>query len=746
MFQNTTQGFVSLICIVYLIWSMMMLEISRSVCVEALLAFCRAPILMEKAKLNEPNIPHVEVGPGEGHYLSATAQMWASTNNDTLKEKMTAVVSALAACQEKMDSGYLSAFPTEFFDRFEAIKQVWAPYYTIHKIMAGLVDQYVLAGNSEALKMVTQMADYFRKRVENVITKYTIERHWRSLNEETGGMNDVMYRLYTITGDTKHLWLAHLFDKPCFLGLLAVKADELSGFHANTHIPIVVGSQMRYEITGDPLYKEIGMSFMDIVNSSHMYASGGTSVGEFWSDPKRLATTLQTENEESCTTYNMLKVSRNLFRWTKEMAYADYYERALTNGVLSIQRGKEPGIMIYMLPMGPGESKATGYHKWGTKFDSFWCCYGTGIESFSKLGDSIYFEEAGKNPGVYIIQYISSSLNWKSGQILLEQKVIPVASWDPRLRVTITIASKKEGSSSTLNFRIPFWTTSNAKATLNGQGIPITSAGNFLSVTKKWSSSDIIILEMPITLRMEAIQDDRSDYASLHAILYGPYLLVGLTTGDCDLKAESGSLSNWITPIPSDYNSHLISLSQETGNSTFALSHTNTIVTMAKFSNPGTSDSVFSTFRIILADSSTSAGISSYKDAIGKTIKLEPYNLPGMSLVALGKEIRIGISDSLDPKNSLFRLVDGNEGTVRLESESQKGCFVYSSDGSVKLSCDSGGSDSGFMTSTSFKANNGISQYHPISFVAKGLNMNFVLQPLFSLRDEQYAVYFKLHS
>ncbi|KVI00224.1 Protein of unknown function DUF1680 [Cynara cardunculus var. scolymus] len=553
-----------------------------------------------------------------GHYLSATAQMWASTNNDTLKEKMTAVVSALAACQEKMDSGYLSAFPTEFFDRFEAIKQVWAPYYTIHKIMAGLVDQYVLAGNSEALKMVTQMADYFRKRVENVITKYTIERHWRSLNEETGGMNDVMYRLYTITGDTKHLWLAHLFDKPCFLGLLAVKADELSGFHANTHIPIVVGSQMRYEITGDPLYKEIGMSFMDIVNSSHMYASGGTSVSR--------------------------------------------------------------------------------------------------IESFSKLGDSIYFEEAGKNPGVYIIQYISSSLNWKSGQILLEQKVIPVASWDPRLRVTITIASKKEGSSSTLNFRIPFWTTSNAKATLNGQGIPITSA------------------------------DDRSDYASLHAILYGPYLLVGLTTGDCDLKAESGSLSNWITPIPSDYNSHLISLSQETGNSTFALSHTNTIVTMAKFSNPGTSDSVFSTFRIILADSSTSAGISSYKDAIGKTIKLEPYNLPGMSLVALGKEIRIGISDSLDPKNSLFRLVDGNEGTVRLESESQKGCFVYSSDGSVKLSCDSGGSDSGFMTSTSFKANNGISQYHPISFVAKGLNMNFVLQPLFSLRDEQYAVYFKLHS
>lgn len=678
-----------------------------------------------------------------GHYMSATAQMWASTGDETLKNKMTAVVSALGECQEKMNTGYLSAFPSEFFDRFEAVQPVWAPYYTIHKIMAGLVDQYVLAGNNQALKMVTKMADYFYKRVQNVIYQYTIERHWRSLNEETGGMNDVMYRLYTITGDSNHLLLAHLFDKPCFLGLLAIKADDLSGFHANTHIPIVIGSQMRYEVTGDPLYKEIGMFFMDAVNSSHMYATGGTSVSEFWSEPKRLASTLQTENEESCTTYNMLKVSRNLFRWTKEMAYADYYERALTNGVLSIQRGKEPGIMIYMLPLGTGVSKATGYHKWGSKFNDFWCCYGTGIESFSKLGDSIYFEEAGNNPGIYIIQYISSSFNWKNGQIFINQKVTPVVSWDPYLRATITISSKKEGSSSSMNIRIPSWTTSNVKASLNDQVIPVTPAGNFLSVTKKWSSSDVITLEFPITLRMEAIQDERSDYASLQAILYGPYLLVGLTTGDSDLKPESGSLSKWITPIPAEYNSHLITLSQETANSTLALSHTNTGITTVKFPNPGTSDSVFSTFRIILANS-TSSQFSSYKDAIGKTIMLEPYNLPGMLIVQQGKEKSLGISDSSEPRNSLFRMVEGNEGMVRLESDSQKGCFVYNSGGTVKLSCDSGEQDSDFMGATSFKANGGISNYHPISFVAKGLEMNFLLQPLFSLRDEHYTVYFNV--
>uniref|UniRef100_A0A803MI28 Non-reducing end beta-L-arabinofuranosidase-like GH127 catalytic domain-containing protein n=1 Tax=Chenopodium quinoa TaxID=63459 RepID=A0A803MI28_CHEQI len=166
-------------------------------------------------------------------------------------------------------------------------------------------------------------------------------------------------------GDQKHLLLAHLFDKPCFLGLLAMKADDLSGFHSNAHIPIVVGAQNRYEITGDELYK----------------------------------------------------VSRNLFRWTKQVMYADYYERALTNGVLGIQKGTELGVMIYMLPLGHGVSKGKSFHGWGDQFNSCWCCYGTGIESFSKLGDSIYFEETTNVPGLYVIQYIPSSLDWTAAQI-----------------------------------------------------------------------------------------------------------------------------------------------------------------------------------------------------------------------------------------------------------------------------------------------------------------------------------------
>ncbi|KAH7837636.1 hypothetical protein Vadar_016124 [Vaccinium darrowii] len=658
-----------------------------------------------------------------GHYLSASAQMWASTHNDSLNEKMFAVVSALSACQDKMGTGYLSAFPSEHFDRFEALETVWAPYYVIHKIMAGLLDQYIFANNAQALKMLTRMVDYFYNRVQNVILMYTIERHWQSLNEETGGMNDVLYKLYTVTGDSKHLLLARLFDKPCFLGFLALKADSLSGFHANTHIPIVVGTQMQYEITGDPLSKDMATFFMDTINSSYSYATGGTSVKEFWSDPKRLADTLQVDNEESCTTYNMLKVARNLFRWTKEMAYADYYERALTNGVLSIQRGREPGVMIYMLPLGPGTSKNIGVHGWGTPFTSFWCCYGTGIESFSKLGDSIYFEEEGNVPGLYVNQYISSSINWTSGQISINKKVEPVVSWDPRLQVTLTILSKEQGSgqASTLHLRIPIWTYPNgAKTMLNGQVLSLPSPGNFLSVTRNWTPGDKITLELPISLRTEAIKDDRQEHASTQAILYGPTLLVGLTSGDWDIKRGStASLSDLITPIPASYNSHLITLSQNSGNSSLVLTNSNNSITMENFPKPGTNASIHATFRVVMNDSSSS--VVDPKDFIGKSVMLEPFDFPGMVVAHGANTEGLQILNSGSGINSVFYLVagmDGKPGTVSLESASQVGCFVSYQSG-IKLSCKSGSSDAAFGQTASFVLGNGVSKYHPMSFVLK---------------------------
>lgn len=685
-----------------------------------------------------------------GHYLSATAHMWASTHNETLRDKMNALVSALNDCQEKIGTGYLSAFPTEFFDRFEAIKPVWAPYYTIHKIMAGLVDQYTLAGNSEALRMVVRMADYFNNRVQNVILKYTIERHWRSLNEEVGGMNDVLYRLYSITGDLKHLVLAHLFDKPCFLGMLAVQADSLSGFHANTHIPLVIGTQMRYEITGDPLSKTIATYFMDVVNSSHCYATGGTSFNEFWSDPKRLASALGTENEESCVTYNMLKVSRHLFRWTKEMTYADYYERALTNGVLGIQRGREPGVMIYMLPMGRGNSKARSYHGWGTKFDSFWCCYGTGIESFSKLGDSIYFEDG--QDQLYIIQFISSSFNWKSGGIIIKQTVESVVSWDGRLRVTFEVSSAEgKGKSSTLYLRMPVWTDLNtAKAKLNDKVLQLPSPGQFLAVGKKWSKGDKLSLELPMGLRMETIQDERPEYASIKSFLYGPYLLAGLSSGEWDLKiGKNTPLSESISAVPASSNSQLFTLTQQSDDGNFVLTNSNNSIAMQKMPESGSVSALQATFRLVSEDSIASHPTSG-KDLIGRYVFIEPFDLPGMMIAQQGKDRDLAIVNTEGTEgSSIFRVASGVGGddTISLESESHKGCYLYSgvkygAGTRVKLRCKSEFNDDDFQRGISFELTKGLSEYHPISFIANGAERDFLLMPLLSLRDESYTVYF----
>ncbi|KAL8140151.1 hypothetical protein V2J09_006172 [Rumex salicifolius] len=670
--------------------------------------------------------PDVELrGHFVGHYLSATAQMWASTHNESLKQKMSS---------------------------FEAIQPVWAPYYTIHKIMAGLLDQYTFSGNSQSLKMLNWMVDYFFNRVQNVIAKYSIERHWMSLNEEVGGMNDLLYRLYSVTGNQKHLLLAHLFDKPCFLGILAMKADDISGFHANTHIPIVIGAQMRYEVTGDELYREIGTFFMDIVNTTHAYATGGTSVSEFWADPKRLGNNLQTENEESCTTYNMLKVvSRNLFRWTREITYADYYERALTNGVLSIQRRPEPGIMIYMLPLGHGVSKAVSYHGWGTKNDSFWCCYGTGIESFSKLGDSIYFEEGGKAPGLYIIQYIASSFNWSSGNISLTQNVKNIVSWDQRLQVTLTVSAGEGSMTSTLNVRVPSWTYSNrAVSTLNGEKLVLPNPGSFLSVTRNWKSGDQIVLELPLTLRTEAVQDDRDSYGSLHAILYGPYLLAGLTDRDYSLKiGETNSMSDWISPIPSTYNSNLISLSQD---GQLFIAATNRSITMESSPSDGTDSAVRATFRLITSTSSSHSLSVGPKGLIGEVVRLEPFGYPGMVVAHNGPEQGLVVRNDDDGNAAKFRVLkglNGKEGSVSFESESKSGCYVYSgtrSSLSVTLSCKPSSSrrkrSSGFEERTSFEWSEGIRAYNPVSFVAKGNGRSYLLEPLLSLRDESYNVYF----
>ncbi|KAG0579015.1 hypothetical protein KC19_4G066200 [Ceratodon purpureus] len=726
-----------------------------------------------------------------GHYLSASALMWASTHNETLQKKMDALIQALKECQSSLGTGYLSAFPSEFFDRFEAIDYVWAPYYTIHKIMAGLLDQYLLAESKDALDMVVEMANYFHKRVKNVIEKFTIERHWKSLNEETGGMNDVLYRLYTVTNENDHLELAHLFDKPCFLGPLALQADHLSGFHSNTHIPVVVGAQMRYEVTGDPIYRSIAEYFMRIITSSHSYATGGTSVSEFWSDPMRQGDTLHTENQETCTTYNMLKIARTLFRWTKKIKYMDYYERALVNGILGTQRGQQPGVMIYMMPMGPGVSKAKSYHGWGNKFDSFWCCYGTAIESFAKLGDSIYFEEDSEIPAVYITQFVSSDYEWDAAGLVLHQSHKPLNVEESVLEVSLSFsrganvgatASANEEDAA-IHIRIPEWTPGNGcRAYLNGKEIEAPTPGKFFSMVRSWSPGDQLVLILPMSLRLEKIQDDRSRYSALHAIMYGPFVMTGLSTGEWKL-GNLGSLSKWMHPVPAAYRSQLSTFSQDhvikgQYSGPLVMACDNGTAVMSSVPVDGTNQCGHATFRV--ADPLDD---HLQKDTYGKRlVSLELFSQPGRFLKHNGKDNLISagppnclqhtavydrlrnsklaknserseILGDCPTEDSVFIFLPGLTGesdTVSFEAASQPGCFLSSSSdatsvqGGVFLRCKTSKNDSTFDAMSTFSVQTGVAAYHPLSFIAEGEYRNFLLAPLNSLRDETYTIYFDI--
>ncbi|CAL5041951.1 unnamed protein product [Urochloa decumbens] len=720
-----------------------------------------------------------------GHYLSASAHMWASTRNDTLRETMARVVDALYACQKKMGTGYLSAYPDTMFDAYEQLDEAWSPYYTTHKIMQGLLDQYTLAGNQKGLDMVVWMTDYFSNRVKNVIQNYTIQRHWEAMNEETGGFNDVMYQLYTITKEQKHLTMAHLFDKPCFLGPLSLHKDDISGLHVNTHLPVLIGAQKRYEVVGDNLYKDISMYLFDVVNSSHTFATGGTSTMEHWHDPKRLVDEISiSSNEETCATYNFLKVSRNLFRWTKEAKYADHYERLLINGILGNQRGTQPGVMLYFLPMGPGRSKSVSGLSpsglppmnpggWGGPNDTFWCCYGTGIESFSKLGDSIYFLEEGEMPGLYIIQYIPSTFDWKSAGLTVKQKAKPLFSTDTHFEVSLAISAKGDSQLAKVSVRIPSWTSADdATATLNGQKLNLTatvnsSDGGFLTVAKLWSE-DTLILKFPITLRTEPIKDDRPEYASIQAVLFGPHLLAGLTHGKLPVTdsnhsndgltrgiwevnaTNAASVAGWVIPLHSaSLNPQLVTLTQRAAGSermlVLSVSVADGRLAMQELPAPGTDACVHATFRVY------SGGAVE-----GTNVTIEPFDRPGM---AVTNGLAVGhAAGSLDTVFNAVPGLDGAPGSVSLELGSKPGCFVTApaqpagANGTrVGVGCrgDGGGGDDeekAFRRAASFERAAPLRRYDPLSFAARGAERGFLLEPLRSLQDEFYTVYFSLVS
>ncbi len=445
-----------------------------------------------------------------GHVMSACAHLYGATGDSEIKAKGDGIVAGIAACQAKLnDNGYVSAFPTEYFDRLDHGQRVWAPYYTLHKIMAGLYDMHVHAQNQQALEVLTGLAGWV-----DAWTASKSEEHMQQiLNVEYGGMNEVLYNLAAVTGDDHWVRTGDRFTKKVFFTPLALRHDELKGMHMNTHVPEVIGAARRFELSSDFRFGDVSRFFFETVSEARTYATGGSSTNEHWLvDPNHLATeiAISSHHQECCCAYNMMKLARHLYTWDGNPRFMDYYERALLNHRLGTIE-PQTGHTSYFLSLAPGAWKSLC-----TEDDSFWCCTGTGVEEYAKLNNSIYFHDSAS---LYVNLYFASRVNWRERGVRLRQQTD-----FPQSDRTELIVEASPAEPWSLCMRIPAWTTTASIIAINGRRLEVAGTpGTYLTVTRRWKSGDRVELTMPMHLTAEPLADD----TTRQAFLYGPLVLAG---------------------------------------------------------------------------------------------------------------------------------------------------------------------------------------------------------------------------
>ncbi len=480
-----------------------------------------------------------------GHFLTACARYFAIENDTVLKEKAERIIETLAFCQEKLGGSYLSAFPASELDLLEKYEDhdVWAPYYTIHKIMQGLLDCFLFCGSNKALEIVKKMADYIIGRFSK-LSFWKIDGILRCTRtnpkNEFGGMSDVLHKLYLVSGEDKHLEIAHLFDRPYFLENLKNGKDILTNLHANTHIQIVIGAAAHYETTGDINYRIGVENFYKYLtgrtyvngNSSGPSAQpdGGTSdKSEHWGEYEKLSVALAGGECESCCGHNTQKVLGHLLQWTGEAGYGDHIERLMYNSVLNATSRKS-GMTQYHQPLG-----ISAHKNFGSKYNDFWCCTGTGVEAMSELSKNIYYhnEEA-----LFINLYISSSVRWPEKGLLLEQKTdFPVSE-----QSTIILKLEKPASF-TIKLRTGYWMRRGIKVRINGGFVPIEyKASAFAAINRLWSDNDRIEIEIPMDFHIHRMPDNND----IGAIMFGPVVLAALTGDEPEINLNERNLGAMI--------------------------------------------------------------------------------------------------------------------------------------------------------------------------------------------------------
>ncbi|HET8783815.1 MAG TPA: glycoside hydrolase family 127 protein, partial [Pyrinomonadaceae bacterium] len=452
-----------------------------------------------------------------GHYLSACALMFASTGDARFRERVNYIVGELETCQRANGNGYVAAIPNgkKIFQEVSTgdirvkpfdLNGGWVPWYTLHKLFAGLLDVHRYVHNAKALTIAVNLADW----ADLTLAKLTEEQFQRMLDCEHGGMNEVLAELYARTGNEKYIRLSRRFHHKAVLEPLARREDRLQGLHANTQIPKLIGLARRYELTADATDKAAALFFWQRVVHRHSYVNGGNSDGERFGPPDKLSDRLSENMSETCNTYNMLKLTMHLFEWHPSAEYADYYERALYNHILASQN-PDDGMVCYYVPLKTGSRKV--YSK---PFDDFWCCVGTGMENHAKYGEAIYFHDT---DGVWVNLFIPSELTWREKGFTLRQETrYPEAD-----KVSFAIKSRRPVNLA-LRLRYPAWADNGVMVKINGRPQTVDqNAGSFVEIRRLWKNGDRIELTIPMSLRLEMMPDNPRRVA----VLYGPTVLAG---------------------------------------------------------------------------------------------------------------------------------------------------------------------------------------------------------------------------
>lgn len=495
----------------------------------------------------------------QGHFLSAWAQCYAVLRDQTCYDRATYFAAELAKCQANnkavgFTDGYVSGFPESDFAQLEngTLRNGNVPYYAVHKTLAGLLDIWRLTNDTTSRDVLLSFASWVDKRTEPL--SYDVMQ--RSLKTEFGGMNEVMADLYHQTGNERWLSVAQRFDHAAVFDPLAANKDELEGLHANTQVPKWIGAARQYKATGNTRYLDIARNAWEINVKAHTYAIGGNSQAEHFRAPNAIAAYLTSDTCEACNSYNMLKLTRELWLLDSDnSAYFDFYETALLNHLLGQQNPHDHhGHVTYFTPLNAGGRRgvgpAWGGGTWSTDYDTFWCCQGTALETNTKLMDSIYFHH---NSTLFINLFMSSVLKWPEMGITLKQSTsYPVGDTSK-----LEVSGKGDW---TMNIRIPTW-ASGAELTLNGKALPDVKAtpGTYAKISRTWADRDVVVIRFSMGLRTVAANDNEN----IVAIAYGPTILCGnygdqalssIPTIALDSIKRSGPSSLEFTSIADDKN------------------------------------------------------------------------------------------------------------------------------------------------------------------------------------------------